>query len=73
MDNNRRLWTASEDAILYEMVSDGVRFKLIGDKLNRTKNACIGRMHRLAEKTEAARAQPITTPTSYPSHFQSAP
>jgi hypothetical protein len=46
----KRNWTAEEDAELARLVSEGVSFTLISQKLNRPRNACIGRAHRMGLK-----------------------
>lgn len=38
----KRNWTAEEDAELARLVSEGVSFTLISQKLNHPRNACIG-------------------------------
>ena len=53
MENHfRGPWTHLEDEILLELVSDGMRFRKIAERIGRTRNACIGRMHRLAQRLD---------------------
>lgn len=42
------IWTAEEDQILLDGMKAGLSFSEIAKQLNRTKNAAIGRSHRLA-------------------------
>jgi hypothetical protein len=44
-----RPWTDEEDEMLLEMVGDEILYRDIAAKLGRTRNSCIGRMHRLAK------------------------
>lgn len=44
-------WTDQEDDILCDMISREASFRKVADTLgSRTRNACIGRMHRIAAK-----------------------
>lgn len=47
MVSYRHLWTAEEDALLTKLWADDVSSRDIGKALNMTKNAVIGRAHRL--------------------------
>ena len=50
------LWTNEEDAIMLEMIKAGNSASIIAEKLGRTRNAVIGRSHRLvAKKGDEAR------------------
>lgn len=55
MEHTRRPWTEQDDDLMMEMLSNEMRFREIAKRLNRTRNACIGRMHRLTQKVEDER------------------
>lgn len=51
-----RPWSDDELYRMIELLDDeNITFQQIGDQLGRTKNACIGRMHRYIAKLEADR------------------
>lgn len=49
-NQNTRPWSQVEDDTLIDCVVDGMAYRDIAKKLNRSRNACIGRMHRLAKQ-----------------------
>ncbi len=56
----RRIWTEEEDAALRRMLAEGQTFTQIGIKLGCTKNAAIGRSHRIANVRHPGRQKPPT-------------
>ncbi len=52
-----RPWTEQEDDLMFDLVADGMSFSRIGKILGRTKNSCVGRMNRIANKLEIDRAR----------------
>lgn len=53
---NREPWTPSKDATLYALRSDGWTFARIADEFSISRNAAIGRYHRMAHGVEARSA-----------------
>jgi hypothetical protein len=49
--SEKRNWTPEEDNELRRLIAEGASFSLIAPKLNRPRNACIGRAHRLGVKS----------------------
>jgi hypothetical protein len=43
----RRGWTQAEDEMMFDLVSEDTPFRIIAEKIGRTRNACIGRWNRL--------------------------
>ena len=65
---SRMSWTSDEDHVLRRLWADGLSAKNIADKLGCTKNAIIGRAHRLQlpqrpSPIKARDGQPIVTRT----------
>ena len=51
-------WTAAEDTLLLRLWSQGVTARLIADRIGRTRNAIIGRAHRLQKRLGTIMREP---------------
>jgi hypothetical protein len=49
MSNHKRGWSQADDDLLMDLIAEDIPFREIAPKLGRTRNACIGRWHRLYE------------------------
>ncbi len=58
-----RYFTEQEDQQIRELTAEGLSASLVGERLNRTRNSIIGRMHRTGIKRElpVSKSKPATS------------